>query len=154
MQYFDSDDPYDGDSTHLSPENSDTVRAYSSHGGHSRTTPVRPPSVQPRHRYAPYYTPPYMFPDVPSPSSASIEKLLSSVVETQKKEMALVENVSSRLSELERVVSISVLNSAERSSTSPEEKKRLPPQLSVCSNHKLLYAVINKCVLENCGHNS
>ena len=80
MQYYD-DDPYDEDNNH---DDIDTVGAY---GSHSMTTPNRPPSAHSKPRYAPYYTPPYMFPDMQSSRYATMEKLLSSVVESQKKEM-------------------------------------------------------------------
>ena len=125
---------------------------YSSLGGHSMaTTPVRPHLLQPvdhidlsgsatpvrprlpQVRYPPYYPSNYIFPDHVQPARCtSTEKLLSSVVESQKKVMALVEGVSCRITELEKVVTNMNAKSAESVSTSSTEgKKRLPPQLSV-----------------------
>ena len=66
-------------------------------------------------------------------AAPSTEQMFSSLLESQNK---LVENVSKRLGDLENVVaglntkasdSIGVASS----SSSPDEKKRLPPQLSV-----------------------
>ena len=119
---------------------------YLSHDGHTpvrshpvqpiddsrNTTPVRP--RLPQTRYPPYFAQNYMFPDHVAPARASTEKLLGSVVESQKKMMALVEGVSSRIAELEKVVTDMNAKSADSvSTTSTEEKKRIPSQLSVSS---------------------
>ena len=66
---------------------------------------------------------------------SSAEHMLSSLVEAQSKVFKMVEDVSKRLGDLENVVS-SLADKANESvgpssSSSPEEKKRLPPQLSV-----------------------
>ena len=62
--------------------------------------------------------------------------MLSSLLESQNKVLRMVENVSKRLGTLENVVAdLSTKASESFTSTSsgcsPEEKKRLPPQLSV-----------------------
>ena len=68
---------------------------------------------------------------------SSTEHMLSSLVEAQSKVFKMVEDVSKRLGSLENVVSNLTDKANESigpsSSSSPDqEKKRLPPQLSVC----------------------
>ena len=84
---------------------------------------------QPSGGFAPAPFPPY---NGAVGSSAGAEHMLSSLVEAQSKVFKMVENVSKRLGDLENVVS-SLADKASESvgSSSPEEKKRLPPQLSV-----------------------
>ena len=62
--------------------------------------------------------------------------MLSSLVESQSKVVKMVEDVSKRLGQLENVVAVlssKGTDSVASSSSSPDEKKRLPPQLSVSS---------------------
>ena len=68
----------------------------------------------------------------------------------------MVENVSKRLDDLENIVaclSTKVNNSVGTPSSSPEEKKRIPPQLSVslftCCSANTQY-VVNVLYTENC----
>ena len=122
----------------LSDIDTDSVGHYS--GNHS--TPVHPPThsfqsmdhsngatpVRPRQvhaRYPPYYpshSQNFVFPDVQPARCSSTEKLLSSVIESQKKVMASVEGVSCCISELEKVVTS--MNSKNEGATNCTEEKK------------------------------
>lgn len=101
-----------------------------------RRTLVRPPLQQPSTTYHPTFYPPPYPPYIPRGSATpSTEEMLSSLLESQNKVVKMVENVSKRLGDLENVVSVLTTKASDSvgtaSSSSPEEKKRIPPQLSV-----------------------
>lgn len=96
-------------------------------------TPLRHLSQQPSTSYPasfypthyPRYTPPCGAPR----GRRSTEQMLSSLLESQSNVVKMVENVSKRLGNLENVVA-NLSTKASDTTSSPDEKKRLPPQLS------------------------
>ena len=107
---------------------------------HSPVTPVRRRNHQllrPSNGYSPSFYPPpiqtYMHRAVAAPSN---ERLLSSLLESQNKVVKMVEDVLKRLGALENVVAGLNTKASDSASTtscssSPDERKRLPSQLSV-----------------------
>lgn len=73
-----------------------------------------------------------------SAGAFSTEQMLSTLQESQDKVVKMMENVSKRLGNLENVGDLSTKASdsvrTAPSSSSPEEKKLLPPQLSLSYN--------------------
>lgn len=102
------------------------------------TTPVR--HLRPNSSYNSTFYPPHFQPYMHQSAGAlSTEQMLSTLLESQNKVVKMVENVSKRLGNLENVVADLSTKASDSigtasSSSSPEEKKRLPPQLSVSYN--------------------
>jgi len=106
-------------------------------GGRSRLqlTPAHYHPHEPlRPRHSPYPLPSHewshgMHPAPPRPYS---DRMIQSLLQSQKQMMGMFEKVSERIGNLEKAVtSIKSGMSSSPASSSPEDKKRIPPQLSV-----------------------
>ena len=131
---------YFNPSSSLALEPADTQTAERDAQSRSPVTPVCRPNHQllrlSNSYSSSFYPPPfqpYMHRGIAAPSN---EKMLSSLLESQNKVVKMVENVSKRLDALENVVAglntkASDSVSTTSCSSSPDEKKRFPTQLSV-----------------------
>jgi len=97
---------------------------------HIATPPHQPAHIPMQHAFPQYHSSPIPNYSRPGPSHAT-NQMLHSLMESQKKVLNVVENVSKRLDDLEQLVQAVASTDKEVESSKPESKIRVPPQLTV-----------------------